>query len=120
MNTSVKFELAKPLKEKGFDKKGCLEEKWLGNKYVGKKEIPVFGISRTSVLPTIADVVMWLYEKHGIYIQVISKNVSNQMSFRFELKRFQWDSCVSDSILYNSPTEAYSAGIEYTLKKLIK
>ena len=69
------------------------------------------------VNPTIADVVMWLYEKYEIWISVqpnepyvdddwcftIFKNLKNNISLEG----------------YNSPTEAYEAAIEYALKKSI-
>lgn len=62
--------------------------------------------------PTIAEVVMWLYEKHGIWIWV-EKNTNNLFT--------AW---VKTNIPYtmpdtNSPTEAYEAGIEHILKNLI-
>ena len=48
MNKEVNFEIAKLLKEKGF------------------RLLPDF----KSSYPTIAEVVMWLYEKHGVWISV--------------------------------------------------
>lgn len=137
MNTPVSFELAKLLKEKGFDKPT--------QKFYPKPKCKLFGmdehdrpypiinktrtydIDEAAVLkeenayyaPIIVNVLMWLYEKHGIWIQVISKNTSTQMSFKYEIKRYEWDGCIADDNLYNSPTEAYEAAIKYTLKKLI-
>jgi len=89
MNTPISFELDKLLLE---------------------KDIPM------PVNPTISDVVMWLYEKHGIwvhseicfdgkgFIPKITEVVENQYPYNTQ---------------FNSPTEAYEAAIEYTLNNLI-
>jgi hypothetical protein len=69
--------------------------------------------------PTVAEVVIWLHEKDGVWTQVVSKNTSKGMVFRYELKRFEWDGCITDDILYNSPSEAYKAAITYTLETLL-
>lgn len=110
MNTPVSFELAKLLKEKGFDDftqiwyqhgegiSGCVEGK---RDYYNRK-----GDIYTSA-PTISDVCMWLYEKHGIWIGVY--DLDDTTIFRH---------CFSN-IDFNSPTDAYSSAIEYTLNNLI-
>ena len=82
--------------------------------------------------PTIADVLMWLYEKYDIWIQtpfshndikpfswVIVKAVRN-ISKEDEYVNC-WLSGIDNDIIdgYNSPTEAYKAAIEYILTKLI-
>ena len=59
--------------------------------------------------PTIAEVVMWLYEKHGDWISVVKFEKYSSCTFRHN--------CLFKE--YNSPTEAYEAAIEYTLKNLI-
>lgn len=92
MNTEINLELQKLLIKKNID-------------------VPVQA--------TIADVVMWLHEKHKIWIQVFSKNTLIGMGFKYEIKRYEWDSCITDEILYNIPTEAYQEAILYTLKTLI-
>ena len=113
MNTPVKFELAKLLKEKGFTFR--------------KREIhynPVNGFTKyEDIAPTIAEVVMWLYEKHGIWIRVTPKPYSHflthwrweHMSTDYSTRNCGWKK-VKD---YMTPTEAYEAAIEYTLTKLI-
>ena len=64
--------------------------------------------------PTIAEVVMWLYEEHGIWIY----------AHRIDQKEFYW-SIDTDKKEFTSgenfktPTEAYEAAIEYTLKNLL-
>lgn len=65
--------------------------------------------------PTIAEVVMWLYEKYGIWICVNTykdhaSDVNDKPTFISNIERKEYD----------SPTEAYEAAIEYTLKTLIK
>lgn len=92
MNTPISFEIAKLLKEKGY------------------KLLPEF----ESSYPTIAEVVMWLYEKHGIWIEVKKVNYS-----RFEYKIMNG----TESLMYVktpyksllSPTEAYEAAIKCSL-----
>jgi hypothetical protein len=95
----VSFELAKLLKEKGF------------------RVLPTF----ESSYPTIAEVVMWLYEKHDIWIYTrpvldedgewIFKGYVKLMN-NFKAKEYQ-------TKLLRKPTEAYEAAIEYTLNHLI-
>lgn len=121
MNTPVKFELAKLLKEKGFDKPTVAyrqKSAVIGNEtilpivYVKQNkgfnwndystEVPYYS------MPTIAEVCMWLYEKYGIWISPTCQY--NQFFWRFDSYQTQY---------FNSPTEAYEAAIEYTLNKLI-
>ncbi len=132
MNTPVSFELAKLLKEKEiyipafhYYENEVLKEPYLEN---GSSTDTEFRVelsdlkeyfnkwSKKISAPTIAEVVMWLYEKHGIWIQVISKNTSTQMSFKYEIKRYEWDGCITDDNLYNSPTEANESGIKHILE----
>lgn len=88
MNTPISFELDKLLLE---------------------KDIPM------PVNPTISDVVMWLYEKHGIWIYVDFYNKNRWFGvFRNKegVKTELFD-------VFNSPTEAYEAAIDYILNNLI-
>lgn len=118
MNTPIKFEIAKLLKEKGFD---LPMEKYYVDKNTCVNSLPakIDGTYPTNndlimdwcSAPTIAEVVMWLYEKHEIWIEVSADN---------DCEKFQY--VISDECSeYNckSPTEAYEAAIEYTLKNLI-
>jgi hypothetical protein len=133
MNTPVSFEIAKLLKEKGFDEPcshyyildfknfiadGVLykcglpdgEEHTNTFQFVRRKNQP-----HIANAPTIAEVVMWLYEKHGIWIYVKQgykwewyiETVSNHPELKYK------------DGLEDSPTEAYEAAIEYTLNNLI-
>jgi hypothetical protein len=134
MNTPVSFELAKLLKEKGFDipcKEGWVNYLQL---FTGETRMPDnesnlvidrLGNSHLIERPTIAEVCMWLYEKHGIWIKVNWYNVKNNnifWSYTIE-KILQYpepiDYTPQNTINSNSPTEAYEAAIEYTLNNLI-
>lgn len=102
MNTPISFELDKLLLE---------------------KDIPM------PVNPTISDVVMWLYEKYGIWIyplpidddmklwqaRIIKGEPFNKLSNTLKIISYGE---ISYKGIY-SPTEAYEAAIEYTLKNLI-
>jgi hypothetical protein len=111
MKTPVKFELAKLLKEKGFDKRS---EPYRYNKF-GETTL-LEGINA----PTIAEVVMWLYEKHKIWITsepcIIHNGITNIHKI---FKDNYLDTISRASKGYNSPIEAYEAAIDYTLNNLI-
>ena len=62
----------------------------------------------------IMQVVMWLYEKHGIWIS--STHVRNR--FRYEIIK-KYGTIDYSSFDFKSPTEAYEEAIEYCLTKLI-
>lgn len=106
MNTPVSFELAKLLKEKGFEQNLI--------KYINQATI-----NGTLVFPTIADVAMWLYEKHGIWITVCVIGADGFGYWLHNKNRERLNS-KDQGGYWHSPTEAYEAAIEYTLKFLIK
>lgn len=145
MNSNVNFEIAKLLKEKGFDKE-CLNYYTLaygkkpyitqGIEYQSDAKIKfdwncnnedskgiqapypnTYHISQCSA-PTIAEVVMWLYEKHGIWITVcvIGADGFGYWLHDRDRKRLNQD---NQGGYWLSPTEAYEAAVEYTLKNLI-
>ena len=116
MNKPINYPLAKLCKEKGFDEP-C------PNLYYQPERCKK---------PTIADVVMWLYEKHGIWIAVdwMSRTKPFNSGFYCNLrgtnKPLNQDNFIPINNtkspgyeVFNSPTEAYEAAIEYTLTKLI-
>ena len=135
MTTHVSFETAKLLKKKGFDNQ-CL------NFYTNPK-CKMFGIdehdryypikNKTKTLwvsgdaatldskhvyyaPTIAETVMWLYEKHRIWVNVYlykdhAADVNDDYMFRSNYTKIRE---------YKTPTEAYKVAIEYVLTNLIK
>ena len=162
LNKQVTFSTAKLLKEKGYSwecenfyKKGKYDKKfylttgveydsdrnciWDWNLNGGKsgmlsKVIP-YPNERTAIYysaPTIAEVVMWLYEKHKIWISV---GGDCDYKFKFEIHTWKWYEpeksyrlghtvlgetfwdCRSEE--FSSSTEAYEAVIEYTLNHLI-
>jgi hypothetical protein len=131
MNTPIGYPLAKLLKEKGFDVP-C-REGWVNYlvSFTGETRMPddesnlvidKLGNRHLIERPTIADVVMWLYEKHGIWLYCEIKGDN----FYVKAKRIKsnWRRVVSgvvnnENILFNSPIEAYEAGIKYCLEKVI-
>lgn len=128
MTTPVNFEIAKLLKEKGFAER-CRAH-WYENNIQGKISS---GITypqtdfnkwyRGEILaPTISEVVMWLYEKHGIWISVDKQN-RKKFKYRISDINLQNDAFTDligkEGFNYDSPTEAYEAAIEYCLTKLI-
>lgn len=88
MNKLVSFELEKLLLEKNID---------------------------MPVQTTISDVVMWLYEKHGIWI---SSSVVNGR-FRYEITKTHGNYFEYSSFDYILPTEAYEKAIFYCLTNII-
>jgi len=128
MNTLVSFELAKMLKEGGFDLPVCnvFETSMLHGResYFFEKEYELDNHNKKDgentnyySRPTIADVVMWLHEKRRIWICVSVEPESGVFYFSVDKNKgsFFYDKGGD----YPSPTEAYEAAIEYTLKKLI-
>lgn len=81
--------------------------------------------------PTIADVITWLYEKHGIWIKMSSEikgefwypEIEICSSNAWENDNIRTIRCSGNKKLrscwYKSPTAAYEAAIEYTLNNLI-
>lgn len=142
MNKPVSFDLAKLLKEKNIDipcsdcyaEKRIIDRQTGGDLFIG--EYKLCGKSkfhkRYYSAPTIVDVVMWLYEKHEIWISV---GGDDDYTFKFEICNWKWyerensfrlsSFVIGETFLhtrsepYNSPTEAYEAALLYTLQKLI-
>lgn len=122
MITPISFELAKLLKEKGWDTNtysNCwvktLDGEIIHNK--DRKNIPEHDRCETYLMqPTIAEVVMWLYEKHGIWISAIP-DIKNEFWKPILMERDKDD--IYDEFAFKSPTGAYEAAIEHTLNNLI-
>ena len=125
MKTPVKFELAKLLKEKGFDVPV--------NNYTSERDGDYFSNEKQTISyknyneiggsysrPTIAEVVMWLYEKHGIWISILC-DVGYDTLFTYKLysTKIGSEHCIKNGDRYDSPTEAYEAGIKHALKNLL-
>ena len=134
MNTQVDFQTAKLLKEKGFknpsityyDKENNLEtyklcycqiystawHQMVSSRYL---DIDIYSA------PTIAEVVMWFYEKHGIWISIEQNTYEDKFDYLITQRNedSSWFVVGNDEKIIKSPTEAYEAAIEYTLKHLI-
>lgn len=162
MNKPVSFELAKLLKEKRFgdysyqrvftDSENPIEDIVFGsfevceanykeNKYLCKLDTIIEYPTKTKEVieyyhPTIAEVVMWLYEKHGIWIHVHQEIKINGLEligtgkFQGFINRINHTSIFDKKVEgdipdgpyrkpVDSPTEAYEAAIEFVLKNLI-
>ena len=145
MNTPVKFEIAKLLKEKGFDYHLLYNDfadyyDYFDKSVQGRLHVSDFpedkfpDENKWTPVPYIYQVIIWLYEKHGIWIDVYYN--SKYKSWDYEYTNINWsqeevdkkleedihnllDNIFNAKIKYNSPTEAYKAAIEYTLKNLI-
>jgi hypothetical protein len=120
MNTPVSFELAKLLKEKGFD--------FPVNNYTSERDGDYFSNEKQTVgyrnyneigghysRPTIAEAVMWLYEKHEVWITVTSISQESWQCHMTKKEDSLGKYYLED---FNSPTEAYQDAIEYTLNNL--
>lgn len=66
------------------------------------------------VSPTISDVIMWIYEKHGIWISVDPENDTDTWFHTITHGK-------SETVFgnYSSLTEAYEKGIEHVINNLI-
>lgn len=150
MNTSISFKLAKLLKEKNIvvksdrkynhflNKEGEeITDQFIYDFYNG--HVPstidiaksIFAMS-TIPAPIISEVVMWLYEIHGIWIGVELTDNTREFYFQPTIwtskDREYHDEDIIDQAKsicnwkewrFNSPIEAYEAAIEHNLNKLI-
>ena len=126
MNTPVNFEIAKLLKEKEYKDKNILGTVRLSEpKYYDPNGIiheikdafeeKNYKIEDCFNAPTIAEVVMWCFDKYGIWVYADYYNENGWFGvFRTKegVKKELFDA-------FNTPTEAYEAAIEYTLNNLI-
>lgn len=133
MNKPVSFPIAKLLKEKGFDEPTFGFYSYLTNKYDTYSQlIRVNLLSDNYAAPTIADVVMWLYEKHGIWISVspvfeFNDGREDYLTIQGYLyyitvitdNKYNQEKTHADRGTKNSPTEAYEAAFEHLLNNLI-
>jgi len=135
MNKPVSFELAKLLKEKGFEVKVrpmyYFEKSIQSGSYMYNTEsvlelcaMPLVGLKSGWIdAPTIADVVMWLYEKHNIWIMVNNWKehvLDDDDNILEKIHLFAWFiTGEAEERTFNSPIEAYEAGIKYCLEKVI-
>lgn len=116
----VSFEVAKLLKEKGFDEP-CLmcytyDEK-LGNygQYNSYKNSEVFSLTA----PTLQMTLKWLREAHNLHINIF-------VTWKDKIPHYQWsiDNLITQDTTYDTPClekyeEACEAAIKYCLENLI-
>jgi hypothetical protein len=113
MNTPINFELAKLLKEKGFDE----NHEYMVFTSVETEKYPE---GELVLKPTIAEVMMWLYEKYDIWIiPSYELNIENHKREWFWIAIQGGEEVAYQYKDFNSPTEAYEAAIEFTLENLI-
>jgi len=124
MNKEVNFEIAKLLEEKGFNNESSHYYNEEG-KYLFDMDFPALQPTKPDKYfdaPTIVEVVMWLYEKHEIFIQLFPIGEDSKMKFysKIIVNDNGWVKIIHQiSSIVNSPTEAYEAAIKYVLEKLI-
>ena len=120
MTTTVNFETSKLLKEKEFNIPQLYfyidgDISWKVDNTRCRNQI-----EGEYAAPTIVEVIMWLYEKHGIWISVEQNIYENKFDYLItQRKANSWYVKSNDELVFNSPTEAYEAAIEFTLKNLI-
>ena len=116
----VSFEVAKLLKEKGFDEP-CLmcytyDEK-LGNygQYNSYKNSEVFSLTA----PTLQMTMKWLRKAHNLHINIF-------VTWKDKIPHYQWsiDNLITQDTTYDTPClekyeEACEAAIKYCLENLI-
>lgn len=137
MNKEVNFEISKLLKEKGFDElcnNHYSQALFEGTNPDWEGVFPKYSVFKHSdshynskpnnndswfecSAPTIAEVVMWLYEKHGIWISV-QKDWDDSICLGWEAK-IDFSDGVRITETVNSIREAYDFAIKYVLKNLI-
>lgn len=120
MNTHVNFEIAKLLKEKGYDEKVFRQ---YSDKYglhpvsksidvvIGPYEQLLKADDDCFAAPTIAEVVMWLYEKHGMWVYSYNNGTTWIGSIQANSGSIRKLIPANDS-----PTAAYEAAITHILK----
>lgn len=120
MNTPVNFELAKLLSKKGYNEPTLdayvyrgIEHQDSSYKGILTKDKLICDISA----PTIADVVMWLYEKHKIWLSVKWEDNAYRCTIQSTTSRYRNVYNILPN--FSSPTKAYEAALLYTFKKLI-
>lgn len=149
MNKPVGYELAKFLKIKGFDipvrhyrlegkytdfiHEGFEDDYWGDNRIVNwnKDNIGIKPFEGFISAPTVADVIMWIYQTYNYWIDVFPTPLNNSDEPPFKVG---WVFMIlgvgvhidpdidrpEEHITYKTPTEAYEAAITYYLNSLIK
>lgn len=129
MDKPVSYKLAHLLKKKGFDEPCRASILFMSAPFYNgglttnselSKQGRMMGISTLCSAPTIAEVIMWLYEKHGIWISVELNTYDNKFDYLIITRKIDsWHVKDNDTKKFNLPTEAYEAAIKYCLEKCI-
>lgn len=141
MNKLVSYSVAKLLKSKGFNEP-CrfVHDNW--NNIIdwiengeGEHRNSQKNSSIYYSAPTIAEVVMWLYEKHNIWINVYYNNSFKKWNYNYNNinwskeeidKKFKKDTdeilnnIFNTGLMFNTLLEAYESAIEDCLNNLIE
>ena len=138
MNTILSPEISKLLKEKGFEQIFevgviCRIQNKISKNYEETRPLRNSDLTNewsilNEIYPTIAEVVMWLYEKQIDLCHIV--NYKNGFrTYRMGIIYIKDNKIETvfirpkdnkvDFIEFNSPTEAYEAAIKYTLTELI-
>ena len=115
MNTPVSFPLAKLLKEKGFDERCISFYDSVSNQQINNAPLANYNLTKQSVsIPTISDVVMWLYKNHKIWISVDPEIDTNTW-----FHTITHGKSMTAFGSYSGPIEAYEKGFEHILNEMI-
>jgi len=111
----VTFEIAKLLKEKGFNDGADYWYSVEGSLYHVNEFNNCSGYipDHSCDAPTRSDVVDWIYEKHGIWIEVSRDYANGKYIYQYFIDTH------NQEFGFNTPQEAYLTGIKYTLNNLI-
>lgn len=131
MTSPVNFEIAKLLKEKGVDIRAKLAYQlsypnMKPKQYVGYHN-NILTKHRFLSAPTIAEAIMWLYEKHGIWITVYTMDKwlpngnDREQLFDYGIKQMKLGliDIPKKPEEFNSPTNAYSEAIKHCLLNIL-
>jgi hypothetical protein len=123
MNTPISFKLAQLLTHTEFNQKNAERGYIIATGEESSDYFMDMLNAKAIAAPTVSEVLMWLYEKHAIWIRITPLPYSDtlthwrweHMSTSYATRSLNWKKKQD----YMSPKEAYEAGIEYTLTKLI-
>ncbi len=121
----VSFEVAKLLKEKGFDnpcKVSYNRFKTLEDTFISE-----WGKANQYKAPTLQMAMKWLREVHNIFINInvipYTTVTMEQCYYFYKIYRnrrpINFSSQIEDIQFYNTPEEAIEAALKYTLENLI-
>ncbi len=129
MTQPVSWTIAILLREKGFDEK-CELGWYLPHPEIAKQNnvepntwqlLPMHPLLNQRKAPTIAEVIMWVYEKHNIWVSIEQFNTDVFHFSTRHTKSEYYSVCPSGHRQdYPTPQKAGEAGIKYVLENLIR